>query len=135
VGYAGIYDLGMLETGGHTAFSGRARGYVRRVVGTEEEALRAASPAHNAAMLKPRVLIIHGTEDKRAPIAHAEALKAALSEVGHPPEWLVESGEGHGFYDEAKRERMYTRLIAFLKENTQPAPPGKAIAAPPPVQR
>jgi hypothetical protein len=31
--------------------------------------------------------------------------------------WLVETKEAHGFYDEAARERMYTRLVAFLHEN------------------
>jgi dipeptidyl aminopeptidase/acylaminoacyl peptidase len=32
----------------------------------------------------------------------------------------VESKEGHGFYDEDARERMYGRLLKFFKENTTP---------------
>jgi dipeptidyl aminopeptidase/acylaminoacyl peptidase len=46
-------------------------------------------------------------------------MKEALEVAGAKPEWLVESKEGHGFYDEDARERMYTRLVAFLHENTK----------------
>jgi dipeptidyl aminopeptidase/acylaminoacyl peptidase len=65
------------------------------------------------------VLLIHGKQDRRAPIEHAERMKEALEVAGAKPEWLVESKEGHAFYDEDARERMYTRLVAFLHENTK----------------
>jgi hypothetical protein len=58
--------------------------------------------------------------------------------AGRPPEWLVEPREGHGFYDEAARERMWTRVLAFLKESTAEraalpaALPARDDAAPPP---
>jgi dipeptidyl aminopeptidase/acylaminoacyl peptidase len=54
-----------------------------------------------------------------APIEHAERMKKALEDAGAQPEWLVEQKEAHGFYDEGARERMYTRLVAFLQENTK----------------
>ncbi len=76
-------------------------------------------PAFNADKLKAKVFLIHGKLDHRAPIVHAEKMRDALTAVGRPPEWLVEPHEAHGFYDEGARERMYTRLIAFLKANTQ----------------
>jgi dipeptidyl aminopeptidase/acylaminoacyl peptidase len=76
--------------------------------------------------LKLPILLIHGERDDRVPIVHAERLREALTAAGRPPGWLVEKGEGHGFYDEGARERMYARLIAFLRENTAPA----AAAAP-----
>jgi dipeptidyl aminopeptidase/acylaminoacyl peptidase len=63
------------------------------------------------------VLLIHGKLDGRAPIEHAERMRDALERAGNPPGWLVETKEAHGFYDEAARERMYTRLVAFLHEN------------------
>jgi len=53
-----------------------------------------------------------------APIEHAERLRDALTAAGAPPQWLVEPHEGHGFYDEGARERMYTLLLQFLRENT-----------------
>jgi hypothetical protein len=49
----------------------------------------------------------------------------ALAEAGNPAEVIVEPKEGHGFYDEKARERMYTRLLEFLRANTSPAPSRK----------
>jgi dipeptidyl aminopeptidase/acylaminoacyl peptidase len=105
-------------------FSGsQGQGFGRIALGDDEEALRRASPAFNADKLKAKILLVHGGEDKRAPIAHAEKMRAALEKAGNPPEWLVEPKEGHGFYDQAARERFYERLVAFLKANTAPGAP------------
>ena len=68
------------------------------------------------------MLLIHGRKDERAPIAHAEALQRALAETGDAAELIVEPKEGHGFYDEGARERMYMRLLEFLRANTNTAP-------------
>jgi dipeptidyl aminopeptidase/acylaminoacyl peptidase len=130
-GYAGVYDLGLMGDVDDLAESRIGRAYVRQVVGEDEAALRRGSPVHNADRIKARVLLIHGGEDRRAPVKHAEALRQALAEKGNPPEWLLEPGEGHGFYDEGARERMYARLVAFLRENSAPGAPGKASASAP----
>jgi len=31
----------------------------------------------------------------------------------------LEPKEGHGFYDEAARERLYKEMLKFLRENTK----------------
>ena len=69
------------------------------------------------------MLLVRGEEDRRAPIEHAKRLRAALEDAGNPPEWLVEPKEGHGFYDEAARERLFRRVLAFLRAGTAPPPP------------
>jgi dipeptidyl aminopeptidase/acylaminoacyl peptidase len=102
------------------SWSRLGRGYVDRVVGDDNGARKKISPAYNADKLRANVLLIHGKKDRRAPIAHFERLKRALEEQGRPPEVLVEPKEGHGFYDGDARERMYTRLIEFLRANTAP---------------
>ncbi len=132
VGYAGIYDLTRMSWSGDVPWTHPGRAYVRTAVGTDDAALRAGSPAYNAAKLKARVLLVHGAEDRRAPIEHAEKMRKALTDVGRPPEWLVEPREGHGFYDEGARERMWNRVLAFLKESTAPAaaPPAAPAAVP-----
>jgi dipeptidyl aminopeptidase/acylaminoacyl peptidase len=119
VGYVGVYDLTLMEKLGDIPETRLGRGYVKTVLGTDEAALKAQSPVHNAGRVKAQVLLIHGKQDRRAPIEHAERMKEALEVAGAKPEWLVESKEGHGFYDEDARERMYTRLVAFLHENTK----------------
>jgi dipeptidyl aminopeptidase/acylaminoacyl peptidase len=121
VGYAGIYDLGLLAKAGDISWGSIGRGYVRTAVGDDDRALADVSPVRHVDKLAARVFLIHGKEDERAPIEHAERLRDALTARGRPPEWLVESKEGHGFFDEGARERMYARMIRFLKENT-PAP-------------
>jgi dipeptidyl aminopeptidase/acylaminoacyl peptidase len=125
VGYAGVYDLTLLSSESGSSWSpvGRrlAQNFVRTAVGTDTGELKRASPVYNANKVKARVLLIHGKQDKRVSIEHAERLKKALEESGAKPEWLVERKEGHGFYDEDARERMYVRLVQFLHENTAPA--------------
>jgi dienelactone hydrolase len=132
VGYAGVYDLTKLEHNDDIVTSQRARGYVRTTAGSDEAELEAASPALHADQIKVPVLLIHGGRDRRVPIAHAEKLRKALTRLGRPPEWLEEPSEGHGFYDEGARERLYTRLVAFLKAHTA-AVPGGGPAAPSPA--
>lgn len=119
-GYAGVYDLKLLGGEDDLVESRLARSFVRKAVGRDDAQLDAASPAKNAEKLRARVLLIHGKEDRRAPIDHAEALRKALVAQGRPPEWHVEPKEGHGFYDEGALERMYARLLSFLEENTRP---------------
>jgi dienelactone hydrolase len=125
VGYAGVYDLTLLSEKGDIAETPLSRAYVRKAVGQDLATLKAGSPVYNAEKIKARVLLVHGQQDERAPIDHAERLRKSLTRAGKSVEWLVESKEGHGFYDEAARGRMYTRLLNFLKQNTsvsQPTP-------------
>jgi dipeptidyl aminopeptidase/acylaminoacyl peptidase len=125
VGYSGMYDLEALARTGEISETRLGRGYLRTAVGTDRAALRAASPVHNADRLVARVLLAHGRRDQRAPLAQAERMRRALVAAGRPPEWHVERWEGHGFYDEAARERLYARVVAFLKESTA------SVSAPP----
>ena len=119
-GYSGIYDLNLLTRIGDISLRRLGRGYVRTVVGEDSEALAKASPVKHADLIAARVFLIHGSKDERAPIRHAESLRDALTARGNAPEWLVESKEGHGFFDDGARERMYGRLVKFLQENTRP---------------
>jgi dipeptidyl aminopeptidase/acylaminoacyl peptidase len=133
--YSGVYDLSLMGEVDDISESRIGRAYVRKVVGDDPAALRAASPVHNADRIKARLFLIHGAEDRRAPVKHAEALRAALVEKGNPPEWLLEPREGHGFYDELALERMYARLVAFLAQGTEPGPDGKERAIAPKAER
>jgi dipeptidyl aminopeptidase/acylaminoacyl peptidase len=132
VGDAGVYDLGRVSSIEGIAESELGRGFMSAALGDDPVALRAASPALNADAIRARVLLIHGEQDRRAPIEQAERMRDALLARGMPAEWLVEPREGHGFYDEGARVRMYAALLRFLEESTGPQQPAgaKAAAAP-----
>ena len=120
VGISGVYDLTRMSWTGDISYTRPGRFYVQTVLGTDAASLKAASPVFQAEKLRARVMLVHGGEDRRAPIAHAEEMRDALTRAGRPPEWLDEPREGHGFYDEDAPERMWARVLAFLKESTPP---------------
>jgi len=106
----------MFEKGDVQAFrSGES--YLRKTLGDDVEDLKSRSPAYNAARIKAKVMLVHGRWDERAPIAHAERMRAALQRAGNEPEWIVESGEGHGFFDPKNVADLYRRILAFLDRN------------------
>lgn len=117
VGYAGVYDLTLLDKPQNNRLDNVVRNYIHRTVGTDPGALAAASPVHLAERIRVPVLLVHGSQDKTAPVEHAEAMRAALTQAGRPPEWFLVSGEGHGFYDTANQTAFYRRLEAFLARN------------------
>jgi dipeptidyl aminopeptidase/acylaminoacyl peptidase len=62
-------------------------------------------------------MLIHGEQDVRAPIEHAERMRAALEEQGKEVVWLTESGEQHGIMADDNRVTVYEQILAFLERN------------------
>lgn len=114
VGIAGVYDLPLLFEQGDISEHERGLSYLKAVLGTDQAELKARSPAYNADKIRIPVMLIHGKDDERAPIAHAERMRAALEKAGNKPEWLTRWGEGHGFNDETNRITMYEKVLDFL---------------------
>jgi dipeptidyl aminopeptidase/acylaminoacyl peptidase len=117
VGYAGVYDLNLLLTSDDAITERRTLNIVKRYVGDDKAELDRFSPVKLASRITAPVLLVHGGKDKRAPVEHAEAIRAALTKAGHPPEWLLAPDERHGFYDTKNRTEFYQRLEAFLAKN------------------
>jgi acylaminoacyl-peptidase len=117
VGMAGVYDLTLLYERGDIQMAARGVNYLKEVLGEDRDELRSRSPVYNAKAIKAKVFLLHGTEDWRAPIAHAERLRSALQEAGNPPEWQVESGEGHGFFGAEHRADAYKKILDFFDRN------------------
>ncbi len=115
VGYAGVYDLSLMYKKGDIQESRFGNSYLDRVIGRDR--LEQDSPVSQAAQIKVPVMLIHGGEDVRVPPAHAEHMREALTKAGNPPEWLFEAREGHGFFNQPNRMRLYTSLLAFLDRN------------------
>ncbi|WP_394230935.1 alpha/beta hydrolase family protein [Shewanella colwelliana] len=114
IGYAGVYDLEMLYNEGDVQSFSWGDAYLDETLGSDKSVQRAQSPVHFVSKLKAPVLIIHGEDDERAPIEHAEALRDALNKGSHPYEWLVKDKEGHGFYKEDNILEANQKILTFL---------------------
>jgi acetyl esterase/lipase len=123
VGFSGIYDLSLLfDTGGLQA-SARGLSYLKEAVGEGQQELKTRSPVNMAQDIRARVLLIHGTEDSRAPLEHASRMRQALTSAGNPPEWLVAEAESHSFGDPGNRAAAYRAMLDFFAANLA-GPPG-----------
>jgi dienelactone hydrolase len=119
VGYVGVYDLNLLAKPENGRRDTYIANYFAKVVGSSKAELDRISPVTMAARIKVPVLLVHGGKDKRAPVAHAEAMQAAMIRAGRVPEWFLAPDEGHGFYDTANVIEFYQRLETFLGKALQ----------------
>lgn len=117
VGVVGVYDLPLMFKEGDIAEQERGQRYLTRVLGTDEAQLKKFSPSYNVDKLKAPVLIVHGGEDRRAPIEQAESLVAALAQANHPYTYELLEYEGHGFYKAEHRTRYYNQVLSFLEKH------------------
>ncbi len=116
IGYAGVYDLPMLYEEGDITSVKWGDAFLDKTLGTDIAQQRVQSPVYHVDKLKAAVLIIHGEDDQRAPLEHAEKLKEALEEHNKPFEWLVKDKEGHGFYNEANILEANQKILGFLNK-------------------
>ncbi|KFZ37543.1 peptidase S9 [Shewanella mangrovi] len=117
IGYAGVYDLPLLYKDGDIKDIRWGDSYLDKTLGLDNKQQQAMSPTYNVNKLKAALFIVHGEEDKRAPISQAYALKKALDDIQYPYEWMVKANEGHGFYKEENIREFYDRSLAFIKKN------------------
>lgn len=117
IGYAGVYDLPMLYNEGDIKTLKWGDAYLDKTLGIDVVKQKEQSPVYNVDKLKAAIFIIHGEDDERAPIEHAEALKASLEEINYPFEWLVKDKEGHGFYNEANILETNKKILSFLDKH------------------
>ncbi len=124
VGYAGIYDLAMMYKKGDIREDKSGRSYLTTVIGRNDAELAANSPDKLADKIDVPVLLVHGEDDKRAPFAQAQAMRAALDAAHKPYEWMSKPDEGHGFFDEKNNIEFYTLLETFLAKHIGPGKTG-----------
>jgi len=125
IGYAGVYDLGMMFQKGDTHTSVRGRTFLEETMGKDPAELAANSPDKLASQIDIPVFLVHGEDDERAPFAQAKAMRAALDAAHKTYEWLAVPGEGHGFYKPENNIALYNRIQAFLEKNIGPGAPAK----------
>lgn len=120
IGYAGVYDIGMLYKKGDTRQSTAGLNAMKLEIGDNQAELSAISPANMADKIDIPVLLVHGEDDQRAPFAQAKAMRAALDAAHKPYEWMSKPGEGHGFYDEKNNVEFLNKLQDFIGKHIGP---------------
>jgi dipeptidyl aminopeptidase/acylaminoacyl peptidase len=123
VGMSGIYDLPLMFKRGDIHTVTADVNYLKTALGTDEEDLKRRSPVYNADKIHTAVMLLHGKDDERAPIEHAERMRDALRKAGNPPEWMTEWGEGHGFLDEGHRAEAFGNILDFFAKHLGSATP------------
>lgn len=122
VAYAAVADLELLLGGAwfvddDTSPQSRRIGLPRLIgdLKTERERIQQVSPVKLAAAIASRPLLLaHGDQDRRVPLAHAERLREALKAAGGTPEWVIYAGEAHGWQLQKNVEDFARRVEAFL---------------------
>ncbi len=119
VSVAGVSDLatfGEWQSGHYGARSAVLR-FIRRLTGEASEGpgiLPTISPAAHAAQADAPVLLIHGRDDTRVPIAQSEEMAKRLKEAGKTVEFVELPREDHFLSREATRVAMLEATAAFL---------------------
>lgn len=68
------------------------------------------SPARNADKIKAKLLLTMGSNDIRVPLAHGDAMRSAMEKAGKPVEYVVYTGEGHGYNKDENVFDHYRRI-------------------------
>jgi len=76
--------------------------------------LRRISPLTNADRITRPLLVVHGKNDPRVPLAEAEQLVNRLRLKGGDVWYLLAADEGHGYRKQQNRDAYYTVFAQFL---------------------
>ncbi len=124
IGYVGVYDMDLMYHGGDIHESMYGYNFLKEALGDSD--LQSISPNHLADRIMVPVMLAAGREDRRAPPKHTELMRNAMERAGKSVDAKIYENEGHGFYDDAHRADLYTRMLAFLDRNIGP---GAALPA------
>jgi dipeptidyl aminopeptidase/acylaminoacyl peptidase len=81
---------------------------------TDDAYFQKASAIENANRIKAPVLMAYGSEDIRVPLIHGEKMRDKLLKQGNTVEWMVMTGEGHGWNKEANDVKFGESVMAFI---------------------
>jgi len=110
----GVYDLPLMFEVGDIPETPQGQAYLHRVLGDDEEELKARSPARRVAEIEDPLFISHGEEDIRAHVDHYHFLVEQLEAAEIEYEGSLYESEGHGYYQLENRKSFYTDLLDFF---------------------
>lgn len=118
VSFAGVADIEFMFNDSSDLVGNKvARQHMRaRVgdVGLNKEQFDQVSPLKHADRIVAPVLLMHGEDDRRVPIAHGRKMRKALEGAGKKVEWLTFEEEGHGLRYTRNEISYYGKLLQFL---------------------
>ncbi len=121
VSFAGVVDLEyMFSDNSDVNDSKLGREFSRLTIGDpkrSKEQFAAVSPLKQAHRIQAPLLLMHGAEDRRVPIAHSKLLMKELTLHGKPFEWHEFEQEGHGLGLVRNERIYYEKLIKFLDQH------------------
>ncbi|MDX1405276.1 MAG: S9 family peptidase [Woeseiaceae bacterium] len=81
---------------------------------------RVNSPINNAHNIDVPLLVQHGVNDPRDPVAESDRLVTKIREAGGTVTYLRFPDEGHSIAKQANRVAYYRSMAGFLKQHLQP---------------
>jgi dipeptidyl aminopeptidase/acylaminoacyl peptidase len=121
ISYVGVSDLNLMHQVGDANDTAAGLKYLEKTLGPEGGGLARYSPAQHADKIKAPVFIVHGADDQRVPIDHAEVMRDALKKAGTSFELLVKPYEGHGFTQFPNRLEAYHKMLRFIEQSMSQA--------------
>jgi dipeptidyl aminopeptidase/acylaminoacyl peptidase len=112
--YVGVYDITKLDDWGFYSTDKDSRKSIRRMWGDDDEQLKLVSPINYLDRLKAGLFVIHGKLDRQASYKHYELLIDMLDDIDYPYESMYVRNEGHGFYIEKNKFKLYKKMERFL---------------------
>lgn len=115
--FVGVYDLNLMFEKGDVQDSDQGVNFLKMRLGEDAKARAAQSPVHQVENIKSALYVAHGEKDVRAHVEHYHRLIEALEEKKVPHRKLLVEKEGHGFYAQENREKLYSELVEFIDEH------------------
>lgn len=133
ISFAGVTDIGdFFSNWNDIRFNKASRQRMKRHIGDSSMSATLfdpVSPLKHAARIKAPVLLMHGREDERVPIAHGRRMRNALEANGKTVSWVVFNEEGHGLHYQRSQVAYFEAMLDFLGKHLPVAAPAAAPAA------
>lgn len=118
VNWVGVTDVKMLFTVNWSDMSGPVMDNMgAKMHGdpkTDDAYFHKVSAIENASKIKAPVLMAYGSEDIRVPLIHGEKMRDKLLAQGNTVEWMVFTGEGHGWAKESNNIKWGEAVLRFI---------------------
>ena len=118
INYVGVTDVALLFSSMPKHWE-PLREVMKIQIGDPEnkEWMDAISPLAHVDKIDDPLMIVHGRQDPRVVMKHADRLRRELKKAKKPFEWFVKANEGHGFRKEDNRLELYRKVDEFLAKN------------------